>query len=217
MCWVAWTQKRRCASSNRPQMQVRCSTQAIAPAKDRRHFQTSEHISKSSSAVAGLLQGEGSCSKRVCVPKCSHDLTDQSCKCSAVCLGSSISCHLRTPSEQEGQYQRLLKCSFCCVLFVQTFLHAHLDMPPIHDACDQTGLETKKLECNGAQSTFEHGFCDQAVQALPGCTGSCAMGSHHIARTNRQVNKAWYKYLVCYRAAGRGCEGFEMFRVTPSA
>eukprot|EP00439_Symbiodinium_sp_Y106_P076707 s1350_g15.t2 len=44
---------------------------------------------------------------------------------------------------------------------------------------EETGLESKKLECDGAQSTFERGFCDQAVQ----------------------VNKAWYKYIVCYRAA----------------
>ena len=28
----------------------------------------------------------------------------------------------------------------------------------------KAALDTKQLECNGAQSTFERGFCDQAVQ-----------------------------------------------------
>ncbi|CAE7691898.1 cfr [Symbiodinium pilosum] len=49
---------------------------------------------------------------------------------------------------------------------------------------EKAALDTKQLECNGAQSTFERGFCDQAVQA----------------------NKAWYKYLVCYRAAKQSYE-----------
>jgi len=99
-------------------------------------------------------------------------IPDAGSVCSKTAVGETYEAYLRRMKEhwddELSKYESIkARCSTKAIL-------------PAKDCSkEEAGLESKKLECDGVQSTFERGFCDQAVQ----------------------VNKAWYKYIVCYRAA----------------
>ena len=80
----------------------------------------------------------------------------------------------------------------------------------------QAKLDLKTVECNTAQSNFEHSFCDQAKQAPAEAFAPSFL--QFFRRTQKlmlwktcQGNRAWHNYQECYRIASAG-----MFRMVDS-